>query len=82
MRKSSMKSRVTNNTSDRVAATGTDSNIIFKWSDDLIEDLLKALSSFKTVMEFQNKDFNGDKPCQYEKVRKENCENLSSLDQT
>ena len=39
--------------------------------DDLAEDLLKAPSNFKTVMEFQNKDFNVDKPPQYEEERKE-----------
>ena len=42
-----------------------------KWSDNLDEDLLKALSNFKTVIEFSNKDFNTDKPRQYKKVRKE-----------
>ena len=39
--------------------------------DDLAEDLLKALGNFTTVMEFQNKDFNADKPRQYEEVRNE-----------
>ena len=72
MRKSSMKNKMANNTSKHAAAAGKDSNTKFKWSDDLFEDLLKALSNFKTVMEFQNKDFNADKPHQYEEVRKEN----------
>ena len=67
---------------ERVAGTGTDSNTIFKWSDNLVEDLLKALSNFKTVMESQNKDFNAENPCRYAEVRKENCENISSIDQT
>ena len=55
MRKSSMKTKMANNTStgEQKAASGTDSNTKFKWSDDLVEDLLKALSNFKTVMEFQ-----------------------------
>ena len=70
MRKNSMKSKMANDTSEHVAAAGTDSNTEFKWSDDLVEDLLKALSNFKTVMEFQNKDFNADKPRQYEEVHK------------
>ena len=50
-----MKSKMANNTStsEQKAASGTDSNTKFKWSDDLVEDLLKALSNFKTVMEFQ-----------------------------
>ena len=67
---------------ERVAGTGTDSNTIFKWSDNLVEDLLKALSNFKTVMESQNKDFNAKNPCRYTEVRKEICENISSIDQT
>ena len=54
MRKSSMKSKMANNTSEHIAAAGTDSNTKFKWSDDLVEDLLKDLINFKTVMEFQN----------------------------
>ena len=48
--------------SEHVAAAGTKSDTKFKCSDDFVEDLLKALSNFKTVMEFQNKDFNADKP--------------------
>ena len=38
----------------------TDLNTNFNWWDDLVEDLLKALSNFKIVMEFQ-KDFSADK---------------------
>ena len=63
MRKSSMKSEMTNYTSENVAAAGTDSNTKFKLSDDLPVDLLKALNNFRTVMDIlQNKDFNADKP--------------------
>ena len=43
-----------NITSEHVGAAGTYQIPKFKWSDDLAEDLLKALSNFKTVMEFQN----------------------------
>ena len=42
----------------------------FKWTEKLIEDLLTALSNFKT-MEFQNKDYSADKPHQYEEVQEE-----------
>ena len=42
-----------------------------KWSDKLVNDLLNALSNFKSTMEFKSKDFNADKPRQYEEVRKE-----------
>ena len=55
--------------SEYVPPASTDSNT--KWLDDLAHDLLKALSNFKTVMEFQKKDFNEDKPRQSEEVRKE-----------
>ena len=71
MQKSLMKNKMANNTSKHIIAAGTDSNTKFKWSDDLVDDLLKALSNFKMAMEFQNKDFNADKPHQYEVVRKE-----------
>ena len=43
-----------NITSEHVGAADTYQIPKFKWSDDLAEDLLKALSNFKTVMEFQN----------------------------
>ena len=41
----------------------------FKWTDELVEDLLKCLGQYKTTMEFKGKDFNADKPRQYEEVR-------------
>ena len=43
----------------------------FKWSDKLVNDLLNTLSNFKSTVEFKSKDFNADKPRQYEEVRKE-----------
>ena len=56
MRQSSMKNKMASNTSEYVTTSGADSNTKFKWSDDFVEDLLKALSNFKTAMAFQNKD--------------------------
>ena len=38
-----MKNNMASNTNKHVAAAGTDSETKFKWSDDLVEDLLKAL---------------------------------------
>ena len=55
-----MKNKVTNNRSGDLAAAGTDSNTKFKWSNDLVENLLKVLSNFTSVME--TTDFNEDKP--------------------
>ena len=40
-----------------------------KWTDELVEDLLKYLVQYKTTMEFKGTDFNVDKPRQYEEVR-------------
>ena len=60
-----------NNTSQHVVAAGTGSNTKFNWSANLVEDLLKALSNFKPVVEFQNTDFKADKPRQYEEVLKQ-----------
>ena len=54
MLKSLMRNKLASNTSEHVVAAGTDSNSKFKWSDDLFEDLLKALSNFKTVSMFQS----------------------------
>ena len=54
MLKSLMRNKLANNTSEHAVAAGTDSNSKFKWSDDLFEDLLKALSNFKTVSMFQS----------------------------
>ena len=45
-----------NNTIEHVAAAGIDSNSKFKWSDNLVQDFLKALSNFETVMVFQYLD--------------------------
>ena len=46
-----MKNKMAKNTCEHVAEAGTDSNTKFKWWDSLVEDLLKALSKFKAVME-------------------------------
>lgn len=43
----------------------------FKWNEgDKIENLLIALQNYKSCMEFNNVDFNADKPKQYEAVRR------------
>lgn len=41
----------------------------FKWTEELVEDLLKCIGQYKTTMEFKGKDFNADKPRLYEEVR-------------
>ena len=65
-----MNDKTGNTLREHVIVAGTDSNSKLKWLDDLVEDLLKAASNIKTVMEFQNKDFKADKPCQYKEVHK------------
>ena len=41
----------------------------FKWTDELVEDLLKCLGQYQTTIEFKGKNFNAEKPRQYEEVR-------------
>ena len=48
-----------------------DKLVKFCWSNgDLVNDLINALKEYKTLMEFELLDFNGDKPRQYEEVRR------------
>ena len=42
----------------------------FKWTIEMMDDLLHALGEFKANMEYRNMDFNADKVKQYEAVRK------------
>ena len=64
MKKLLMKNKMANNTSKHLAAVCTDPNAKSKWLNDLVEDLLKALSNFKTVMGFQSRKFDTEKPRQ------------------
>ena len=45
MQRNAMKNKMGNNTSKYVAAVGTDLNTKLKWLDDLVDDLLEALSN-------------------------------------
>ena len=42
----------------------------FKWTIEMVDDLLHALGEFKANMEYRSVDFNADKTKQYEAVRK------------
>ena len=42
----------------------------FKWTIEMVDDLLHVLGEFKANMEYRNMDFNADKIKQYEAVRK------------
>ena len=42
----------------------------WKWSDDMINDLIDALKNYKSVSEYNSIDFNADKVKLYEEVRK------------
>ena len=59
------------------AAAGTKK---FSWTSELIDNLIKSLSNYKIRMEFMNKEFNGDKPRQYEEIRKDMARIYSSVD--
>ena len=38
----------------------------FKWNNEMVGALLDSLKEFKSTMEFNNFDFNADKPRQYD----------------
>ena len=40
----------------------------FKWTEEMVQDLLDGLLEYKTQMEFNNSDINTDKNKQYEAV--------------
>ena len=52
----------------------------FKWTIEMVDDLLHALGEFKANMEYRNVDFNADKTKQYEAVRKAMARKYSSGD--
>ncbi|XP_057291461.1 uncharacterized protein LOC130614081 [Hydractinia symbiolongicarpus] len=41
----------------------------FKWISELVEQLINSLKEYKVNMTFNNRDFNADKPKQYEEIR-------------
>ena len=45
----------------------------FKWTPELVDQLITSLKEYKVFMSFKNKDFNADKPKQYEEI----CEMLA-----
>ena len=48
----------------------TTETIRFRWDrDDNIENLIRCVANYKSQMDYQNIDFNGDKVKQYEAVR-------------
>ena len=66
------KNKMANNISEHVSAADTDLNTKFKWLDDLVEYLLKALSNFKTVMDFQNLEISFNKGSLFTKFHRWN----------
>ena len=56
------------NTSKETSTNKVENGNKFKCIDELAEDLLKCLGQYKTTMELKEKDFNVDKPRQYEEV--------------
>ena len=62
---STVQKKSQNSQAKRKAQTTTK----FKWSEEMVQDLLDGLLEYKTQMEFNNSDFNADKSKQYESVR-------------
>jgi hypothetical protein len=43
----------------------------FRWSDEMIENLITSLHKFKSIMEYKNLDFDRDKTVQYTWLQEE-----------
>ena len=43
----------------------------FRWTTEMVGDLIRCLKGYKVRMEFQGLDFDGDRPVQYKETRKE-----------
>ena len=58
-----------NNGAAKEKTQNTQTTRKFKWSEEMVQDLLDGLLDYKTQMEFNNSDFNADKSKQYEAVQ-------------
>ena len=44
---------------------------VFRWSSEMIENLITCLTTYKARLEYQAVDFDGDRPAQYKELKKE-----------
>ena len=54
----------------------------FRWTDDMVEKLITCLHKFKSTMEYQNVDFDGDRTVQYSWLREEMARMFAAEDET
>ena len=52
-------------------------SLAFKWTVEMVHDLLDFLLEYKTEMEYNNSDFNADNVQQYEAIRSKMAEKYS-----
>ena len=43
----------------------------FRWMDKMESQLIECLAAYKSRMEYQNKDFDAERPVQYKEIRRE-----------
>ena len=43
----------------------------FRWSSEMIQSLINCLTAYKSKMEYQAVDFDGDRAAQYKELRKD-----------
>eukprot|EP00795_Rhopilema_esculentum_P001417 gene1417-15836_t len=43
----------------------------FRWTTEMVGNLIECLREYNVKMEFEGLDFDGDRPMQYKEVRKE-----------
>ena len=41
----------------------------FRWTSEMVHELLSLLKTYKTKMEYQGIDFDGDRPSQYKELK-------------
>ena len=42
---------------------------VFKWNNEMVENLIDAISNYKSQMSYRGIDFDGDKPLMYKHLR-------------
>ena len=54
----------------------------FRWSSEMIQNLINCLTAYKSRMEYQAIDFDGDRATQYKELRKEMAKLYEIEDET
>ena len=68
-----------------MAAAKFKSNIekkqVFRWTDEMIENLIDSISEYKSLMSYKGLDFDGDKPAMYKYLRENMAKRYNNDDE-